>query len=98
MSSRKDSTNIICDLTLEGEIRRGIMWSKRFIFIKNNILTYKKSPNASKGKRFRIDNYDITQNVNLEDNEYKFYFFEKLSYSLYLLILFTNLKMNEFIQ
>ena len=76
---RKAPKHIVCDLCIEGEIRRGLMWSKRFIFLVNNELTYKRSKDSKKAKRFRIDNYDITQNVNLEDNEFKFYFFEKIS-------------------
>ena len=77
-SNSTENANIF-NFSLTGEIKRGILWSERTIWIKDNHLLYSKKFKKSSKVLYTIDKYDITQNMNLEDDIYTFKIYEKIS-------------------
>ena len=67
------------NFSLNGEIKRGLLWSQRQIWVKNDQLMYNKKDNKDSKVVYTINKYVVTQNMNLEENLFTFKIYEKLS-------------------
>ena len=69
----------IFDFEMVGDIRRGALFSERTIRIKNNRLLYNKKHSKKDKKLFTISKFNISQNINLDNDDFRFEFFDRKS-------------------
>lgn len=80
----ENTSSNVFDFEMTGEIKRGALFSERTIRIKNNRLLYNTKNSRTDKKLFTITKFDITQNVDIENEDYRFEFFDIKSGSHFL--------------